>query len=108
MSFTMAGLAQKNEIKAAEKALKEGDATAAKSSLEAAAGSISSADVKIQAQYHFVRGKIYADLAKKVMIVPLKKRFHHLTKRMKLKHKVEKPSTVRILSNTWLLLRLIW
>jgi tetratricopeptide (TPR) repeat protein len=65
MSFTMAGLAQKNEIKAAEKALKEGDATAAKSSLEAASGSVSSADVKIQAQYHFVRGKIYADLAKK-------------------------------------------
>ncbi len=65
ISFTMVGFAQKNEIKAAEKALKEGDSAGAKSALEAAEGSVSSADVKIQAQYHFVRGKIYADLAKK-------------------------------------------
>lgn len=64
MSFTMVGFAQKNEIKAAEKALKGGDATAAKTSLEAASGMISAADAKVQAQYHFVRGKAYADLAK--------------------------------------------
>lgn len=65
MSFTMVGFAQKNEIKAAEKALKGGDTAGAKSSLEAAAGVISAADTKVQAQYHFLRGKIYADLAKK-------------------------------------------
>ena len=65
MSFSIIGFAQKNEIKAAEKALKGGDAVGAKSSLEAAAGVISAADVKVQAQYHFLRGKIYADLAKK-------------------------------------------
>ncbi len=65
MSFSIIGFAQKNEIKAAEKALKDGDAAGAKSSLEAAAGVISAADVKVQAQYHFLRGKIYADLAKK-------------------------------------------
>ncbi len=65
ISFTMVGFAQKNEIKAAEKALKGGDSAGAKSALEAAEGSVSSADAKIQAQYHFVRGKIYADLAKK-------------------------------------------
>jgi len=65
MSFSIIGFAQKNEIKAAEKALKGGDAAGAKSSLEAAAGVISAADVKVQAQYHFLRGKIYADLAKK-------------------------------------------
>ena len=65
MSFTMIGFAQKNEIKAAEKALKGGDTSGAKSSLEAAAGVIDAADVKVQAQYHFLRGKIYADLAKK-------------------------------------------
>lgn len=65
MSFTMVGFAQKNEIKAAEKALKGGDAAGAKSALEAAAGVISAADAKVQAQYHFVRGKIYTDLAKK-------------------------------------------
>ena len=65
MSFTMVGFAQKNEIKAADKALKEGDAMGAKTSLEAASGSIEGADEKVQAQYHFLRGKIYADLAKK-------------------------------------------
>ena len=65
MSFSVIGFAQKNEIKAAEKALKGGDAAGAKSSLEAAADVISAADVKVQAQYHFLRGKIYADLAKK-------------------------------------------
>lgn len=59
------GFAQKNEIKAAEKALKGGDSMAAKTSLESVAGMISGADEKIQAQYHFVRGKVYADLAKK-------------------------------------------
>jgi len=65
MSFTMVGFAQKNEIKDAEKALKGGDAMAAKTTLEAASGMISGADAKVQAQYHFLRGKIYSDLAKK-------------------------------------------
>jgi len=65
MSFAMVGFAQKDEIKTAEKALKGGDSMAAKTALEAAAGSISGADEKMQAQYHFVRGKAYADLAKK-------------------------------------------
>ncbi|MBD1260612.1 tetratricopeptide repeat protein [Maribacter polysiphoniae] len=65
MSFSMVGFAQKTEIKAAEKALKGGDAASAKSSLEAAAGSISGADAKLQAQYYYLRGKVYTDLAKK-------------------------------------------
>ena len=65
MSFSIIGFAQKNEIKAAEKALKGGDSAGAKSALEAAAGVISGADAKVQAQYHFLRGKIYEDLAKK-------------------------------------------
>ena len=64
MSFTMVGFAQKSEIKAAEKALKGGDATAAKTSLEAASGMIAGADATVQAQYHFLRGKAYAELAK--------------------------------------------
>ncbi len=59
------GFAQKNEIKAAEKALKGGDSMAAKTALEGASGMISGADEKVQAQYYFVRGKVYADLAKK-------------------------------------------
>ncbi|MGK0494147.1 MAG: tetratricopeptide (TPR) repeat protein [Maribacter sp.] len=58
-------MAQKNEIKAAEKALKGGDIASAKTALEAAEGTISGADEKLQAQYYFTKGKIYNDLAKK-------------------------------------------
>lgn len=64
MSFTMVGLAQKTEIKAAEKALKGGDAMAAKTALNSASGTISGADAKLQAQYYFLKGKAYAELAK--------------------------------------------
>ena len=56
LSFTMVGFAQKDEIKAATKALKGGDSMAAKTALEGAAGMIAGADEKIQAQYHFLRG----------------------------------------------------
>ena len=38
MVFSVVGFAQKNEIKAAEKALKAGDAAGAKTALEAASG----------------------------------------------------------------------
>ncbi len=65
LSFTMVGFAQKSEIKDAEKALKDGDASAAKSSIESVMGAIGGADEKIQAQYYYTRGKIYTDLAKK-------------------------------------------
>ncbi len=65
MVFSVVGFAQKNEIKAAEKALKAGDAAGAKTALEAASGLIASADERTQAQYHLTRGKIYTDLAKK-------------------------------------------
>jgi tetratricopeptide (TPR) repeat protein len=63
--FSAIGFAQKNELKAAEKALKNGDSEAAKTALESIAGSISGADEKLQAQYQFLTGKTYADLAKK-------------------------------------------
>lgn len=59
------GFSQKNEIKAAEKALKSGDAASAKTSLEGAAGLIDAADARLQAQYYAVKGNVYADLAKK-------------------------------------------
>lgn len=62
--FSAIGFAQKSELKAAEKALKGGDSQAAKTSLESIAGSISGADEKSQARYHFLSGKTYADLAK--------------------------------------------
>ncbi len=65
MCFTMVGFAQKDQIKTAEKALKGGDSMAAKTALESAAGAIAGADEKIQAQYHYLRGQVYADLAKK-------------------------------------------
>ena len=65
LTFTMVGFAQKNEIKDAEKALKDGDAASAQTAIEAASGTIASADEKLQAQYYFTRGKIYSDLAKK-------------------------------------------
>ncbi len=63
MSFTMVGFAQKTEIKTADKALKGGDAMAAKTALESASGMIEGADAKVQAQYNFLRGKTYAELA---------------------------------------------
>lgn len=61
----MAGFSQKNEIRDAEKALKDGDAAAAKASLQSAAGVISGADLRLQAQYYFIKGQVYADLARK-------------------------------------------
>lgn len=65
LSFTIMGFAQKSEIRDAEKALKDGDAAAAKTSIEAVSGSIAGEDEKLQAQYYYTRGKIYSDLAKK-------------------------------------------
>ena len=65
LTLTMVGFAQKNEIKDAEKALKDGDSASAQTAIDAASGSIASADEKLQAQYYFTRGKIYSELAKK-------------------------------------------
>lgn len=61
----LAGFSQKSEIKDAEKAMKNGDAASAKASLESAAGAIAGADERTQAQYYFVRGQVYSDLARK-------------------------------------------
>ena len=65
MAFSMVGVAQKSELKAAEKALKNGSSAEAKSQLESIAGMIDGADARVQAQYYFLRGKVFADLAKK-------------------------------------------
>src|SRR5690606_31694924 len=64
MFFSVVGIAQKDEIKTAEKALKSGDAMAAKTALDGASSLIASADEKMQAQYYFLRGSAYAELAK--------------------------------------------
>lgn len=61
----LAGFSQKDEIREAEKALKKGDAATAKTNIDAAAGMISGADERLQAQYYFVRGQVYGDLARK-------------------------------------------
>ncbi len=65
MCCALSGFSQKTELKAAEKALKAGDAASAKTSLDGIQGMISGKDEKIQADYFFLRGKTYADLANK-------------------------------------------
>ena len=56
LSVSMIGFAQKTEIKAATKAMKSGDAAAAKAALEGASGSIDGADARVQAQYYALMG----------------------------------------------------
>lgn len=65
LSFSLAGFAQKAEIKAADKALKNGSIAEAKTALESAASLIAAADARVQAQYYFLKGKTYAELGKK-------------------------------------------
>ena len=65
LAFSMVGFAQKSELKAAEKALKSGATAEAKAQLDGIAGMIEGADARTQAQYHFLRGKVYADMANK-------------------------------------------
>ena len=56
--------AQKDELKAAEKALKSGNTVEAKAALDQAQ-SAAIADPKYAAQYYFLRGKVYFDMASK-------------------------------------------
>lgn len=65
MVFSVVGFAQKSELKAAEKALKSGATAEAKAQLDGISGMIDGADARVQAQYHFLRGKVYADMANK-------------------------------------------
>ncbi|EIJ37337.1 tetratricopeptide repeat protein [Galbibacter orientalis] len=58
-------IGQKSELRDAEKALDKGSAAEAKSTLESLSSSIESADDKYKAEYYFLTGKTYADLAKK-------------------------------------------
>ncbi len=62
-SITMAGISQKSEIKAADKALKNGNAAAAKSTLEGAMALIENADPKLQAQAYSILGNASAQLS---------------------------------------------
>ncbi len=67
MLLSVTAFAQKNELKAADKALKSGDVAGAKAAIESASSSIASADDKYKAQYYFLKGKVYHDMAKKGM-----------------------------------------
>ncbi len=60
-------IAQKSELKSADKALKKGDLETAKTALASIAGSIDNADAKYKAQYHYLKGKMYFDMVKKGM-----------------------------------------
>lgn len=64
MFCSVVGFSQKSEIRDAERALKSGDAATAKSTLESASSLIAGADEKMQAQYYFLRGRAYSELAK--------------------------------------------
>ncbi|WP_350286979.1 tetratricopeptide repeat protein [uncultured Croceitalea sp.] len=63
MTVSLVGFSQKTEIKAADKALKSGNAAAAKTSLEGAASLIDGADVKMQAQYYSILGNANVSLS---------------------------------------------
>lgn len=64
---TTFSFAQKDELKAAEKSLKNGDLPAAKSALEGLEASIGSAEEKYQPQFYYLKGKLYLDMTKKGM-----------------------------------------
>ncbi|UGU16172.1 tetratricopeptide repeat protein [Sinomicrobium kalidii] len=58
-------IAQRKELRDAEKALKKGNIEEAKSALQSVEGAISSADDKYKAQYYFLDGKLNYEEAKK-------------------------------------------
>ncbi len=60
---SMVGFSQKNEIKAADKAIKSGNAAEAKTILEGAKSLIDGADAKYQAQAYSILGSAYAKLS---------------------------------------------
>lgn len=57
--------AQKDELKAADKALKSGDVAAAKSAVDKAEGLMANADAKYKAKFYFLKAKTYYDIGKK-------------------------------------------
>jgi len=61
----LSAYAQKDELKSTDKALKNGDLAAAKSSVDQAEGLIANADNKIKANFYFLKAKTYYDIAKK-------------------------------------------
>lgn len=62
--ISIATFAQKDELKASEKALKKSDYPASKSSIDQAEGLISNADDKSKAKFYYLKGETYAGLVK--------------------------------------------
>ncbi|SFS83366.1 Tetratricopeptide repeat-containing protein [Zhouia amylolytica] len=65
--ITAFSFAQKNELKDADKALKGGDVAGAKAAIEAASPLMANADDKYKAEFYFLKGKTYFDMAQKGM-----------------------------------------
>lgn len=65
--MTAFSFAQKKELRAAEKALKKGNTVEAKNLLSGLSSTIESADAKYKAQYYFLKGKTYQNMADKGM-----------------------------------------
>ena len=63
--FSVSTFAQKDELKAAEKALKAGNPAEAKTALAQAESLIANADDSQKAQFYFLKGNTYLDLSKK-------------------------------------------
>jgi tetratricopeptide (TPR) repeat protein len=61
---TLMVLGQKNELKAADKALRSGDLAKAKSSISQAEALIANADNKLKAKFYYLKGKTYAQIGK--------------------------------------------
>jgi len=61
----LSSFAQKDELKAAEKALKGEDWAKAKASVDQAEGLIANADAKLKAKFHFLKAKAYYEIGKK-------------------------------------------
>ncbi|MDH3322525.1 MAG: hypothetical protein OEM04_06005, partial [Flavobacteriaceae bacterium] len=60
----LATYAQKNELKAADKAVKQLDYVSAKTSIDQAEGLIANADDKTKAKFYYLKGQTYAGLSK--------------------------------------------
>ncbi len=69
LMISASGFAQKDQIKAAEKALKGGNAIEAINQLKQAEGAIGGASEAEKAQYYFVKGNAHLDLSDKKMEV---------------------------------------
>ena len=61
---SFATFAQKDEIKAAEKALKKMDYATAKAAIDQAEGLIANTDDKTKAKFYYLKGEIFAGLSK--------------------------------------------